>query len=69
MKCSYCGKEGIYLIKEDKPYTVDHFQCTECDSTFTIQEVKKCQEEMEQAQAKKAQELVADLEIATRKQR
>lgn len=60
MICPYCGKDGLYLIPEDKPYIVDHFQCYKCDSTFTRQEVKRCQEEMEQAQKVKAQEPVED---------
>lgn len=38
MKCPHCGKGTLIPIKGDEPFTIDHFQCDECDSTYNTEE-------------------------------
>jgi transposase-like protein len=34
MKCPHCKKAELCQIMGDEPWTIDHLQCPECDSTY-----------------------------------
>lgn len=37
--CPHCNNGVLELIKEDYPWTIDHLQCSYCESTFVIEDV------------------------------
>lgn len=32
--CPVCEKKAVSVVQGDEPWTTDHLQCSECDSTF-----------------------------------
>ena len=38
--CPDCNEGIIIFIPEDFPWTIDHYQCSLCDSTFFIEKLK-----------------------------
>jgi transposase-like protein len=45
-ECTYCEKGYLVQIEANTPYTINHWQCTECDSTFnTLREAREYKEE------------------------
>lgn len=41
MVCPYCKEAKLKVIDADPPWTIEHYQCPKCDSTFNIDEVKE----------------------------
>ena len=37
-ECLICDNGKLELVGENFPYTIDHLQCSDCDSTFNIRE-------------------------------
>jgi len=37
-ECTICKKGKLELVTENFPYTIDHLQCSNCDSTFNLSE-------------------------------
>ena len=38
--CPKCGIHLLKVVKGRKPRTIDHLQCSYCDSTFVIEDDK-----------------------------
>ena len=36
--CKYCGEGAVAFINEYYPYSVTQWQCTQCDSTYALEE-------------------------------
>lgn len=36
MFCPYCGEAAVSEVQGDDPWTPDHFQCSECNSTYLV---------------------------------
>lgn len=34
MNCPHCEKGFLETVKANPPYTVEHYQCNKCDSTY-----------------------------------
>jgi len=37
--CPHCEEGVLELVNGVYPYTLDHFQCTKCDSTYSLEQV------------------------------
>lgn len=41
--CDHCKKGKLKVIQGNYPYTINHFQCPKCDSTYNISsEMRVC---------------------------
>ena len=36
LRCEFCGNADVEKVLEDPPYTVDHWQCPLCCSTYVL---------------------------------
>ncbi len=39
MRCPYCEAGDLFLVEADEPWHAEHYQCTDCDSTYNIGEI------------------------------
>jgi len=39
-KCPHCGKGKLVIVEGYEPYTEEHYQCDNCDSTYTLEVIE-----------------------------